>query len=268
MRRTLIRNADYIVTVDRDRRIIQDGAIAIENDRIVAIGKSADVPPAFQPDDTIDAHGKLVLPGLVDTHIHTAQQLGRGLADEAYGAERLFKRLWVVEANMDSGDALCATRLCQLEMIRAGITCFADPGNYFARETARAVGDSGMRGLIARTVFDMSETVMGNMPKGFSESTIDALTRADEMVEELDGAHNGRLKAWFSMRVPVACSDSLLIKLGELAAKHQVGIIGHACENRDETAASHLKYGMGDVARLEKLGILGPNMLLLHVGWL
>src|SRR5688572_6521035 len=226
MRRTLIRNADYIVTVDRDRRIIQDGAIAIENDRIVAIGKSADVPPAFQPDDTIDAHGKLVLPGLVDTHIHTAQQLGRGLADEAYGAERLFKRLWVVEANMDSGDALCATRLCQLEMIRAGITCFADPGNYFGAETGQAVGESGMRGMIARTVFDMGQTNMGSLPKNFFDPTDTALARADAMVAELYGAHGGRLKAWFSMRVPVACSDELLRQLGALAAKRGVGIIG------------------------------------------
>ena len=63
------------------------------------------------------------------------------------------------------------------------------------------------------------------------------------------------------------CSDDLLRKLGKLAEKRGVGIIGHACENRDETVASHLKYGMGDIARLEKLGLLGPNMLLLHMGW-
>ena len=105
------------------------------------------------------------------------------------------------------------------------------------------------------------------MPKGFFEPTDEALVRADDMVAEFEGSLDGRLKAWFSIRVPVACSDDLLRRLGKLAEKRGVGIIGHACENRDETVASHLKYGMGDIARLEKLGLLGPNMLLLHMGW-
>ena len=115
----------------------------------------------------IDGRGKLALPGIFDTHVHNAQQLGRSCGDEAYsGPERLFRRLWPVEAHMDKGDALCAARLAQLEMIRAGTTCFADPGSYFAAETAQAVKESGMRGMIARTVFDMGQTAMGNLPQG------------------------------------------------------------------------------------------------------
>jgi len=268
MSRILIKDADYIVTVDKDRRIIRNGAIAIDGSRIAAIGKLTNIPAGFKPEETIDARGKLVLPGLFDTHIHNVQQLGRGLGDEAYsGPERLFRRLWVVEANMDAGDALCAARLTQLELLRAGITCFADPGNYFAAETARAVKESGARGMIARTVFDMGQTSMGNLPKNFFEPTNDALARADDMVGEYHGALDGRLKAWFSMRVPVACSDDLLRRIAALARKRNVGVLGHACENRDETVASHLKYGMGDIARLDKLGMLGPNLLLMHMGW-
>ena len=264
----LVKNADYVVTVDRERRIIRDGAIAISGSKIVAVGKTEEVAPRYPHADVIDARGKLALPGIFDTHIHNAQQLGRGLADEAIsGPERLFRRLWVVESHMDAGDALCAARLCQLEMIRAGTTCFADPGNYFAAETAQAVGESGMRGLIARTVFDMGQTSMGSLPKNFFEPTDVALARADEMVEAMNGRFDGRLKAWFSMRVPVACSDDLLRKLAALAEKRGVGVIGHACENRDETIASHLKYGMGDISRLEKLGLLRSNLLLLHMGW-
>lgn len=264
----IIKNADYLVTVDKERRIIRDGAVAVAGQKIVAVGKTSEIAARYPNAQAIDARGKMVMPGLFDTHIHNAQQLGRGLADEAIsGPERLFKRLWVVESHMDSGDALCAARLAQLEMIRAGTTSFADPGNYFGSETAQAIGESGMRGIIARTVFDMGQTNMGTLPKNFFEPTATALERADEMVEELNGAHGGRVKAWFSMRVPVACSDDLLRKLKNLADKRGVGIIGHACENRDETTASHLKYGMGDIMRLEKLGLLGPNMLLLHMGW-
>jgi 5-methylthioadenosine/S-adenosylhomocysteine deaminase len=254
--------------VDRERRILRDGALAISGGRIAAVGKTAEVAPRFPAAEVIDGRGKLVLPGLVDTHIHNAQQLGRGLGDEAYsGPERLFRRLWVVEAHMDAGDALCAARLCQLELLRAGTTCFADPGNYFARETAQAVRESGLRGIIARTVFDMGQTSMGALPRTFCEPTDEALARADEMVAEYNGSLAGRLKAWFSMRVPVACSDELLRRIAGLAEKRGVGVLGHACENRDEIVASHLKYGMGDVARLETLGLLGPNLLLMHMGW-
>jgi 5-methylthioadenosine/S-adenosylhomocysteine deaminase len=267
MARLIVSPIDYLVTVDAGRRIISDGAIAIDGDRIAAVGKAADIA-ATAADTVIDGRGKLALPGIFDTHVHNAQQLGRGCGDEAYsGPERLFRRLWVVEAHMDRGDALCAARLAQLEMLHAGTTCFADPGSYFAAETAQAVGESGMRGIIARTVFDMGQTVMGNLPQGFFEPTEEALARADEMVAEYDGALDGRLKAWFSMRVPVACSDQLLRRLSGLAERRGVGIIGHACENRDEVIASHLKYAMGDVSRLEHLGLLGPNLLLLHMGW-
>lgn len=265
----LILNADYLLTIDDKRRIIRDGAVAIQGGRIVAVGKTAEVKSKLPHAEVIDAKGKLVLPGMFDTHIHNAQQLGRGLGDEAYsGPERLFRRLWPVEAHMDKGDALCAARLCQLELLRAGTTCFADPGSHFTSETAQAVKESGLRGIIARTVFDMGTTPMGSLPKNFFEPTDSALASADEMVAEYDGALDGRLKAWFSIRVPVACSDDLLRKLAQLAEKRGVGVIGHACENRDETVASHLKYGMGDVARLEKLGILNSNFLLIHMGWI
>ena len=137
--------------------------------------------------------------GVFDIHVHNSQQLGRSCGDEAYsGPKRLFRRLWPVEAHMEKGDALCAARLAQLEMIRAGTTCFADPGSYFSAETAQAVKESGMRGMIARTVFDMGQTTMGNLPKGFFEPTDEALVRADEMVAEYEGGLDGRLKAWFS----------------------------------------------------------------------
>src|SRR6202040_2563263 len=108
MPRLVITNIDYLVTVDPSRRIIRNGALAIQHDRIVAVGKSNEFPPN-PGDDVIDGRGKLALPGIFDTHVHNAQQLGGSCGDEGYsGPERLFRRLWPVEAHMDKGDALCA----------------------------------------------------------------------------------------------------------------------------------------------------------------
>lgn len=95
----LIKDADWVVTMDPDRRILNGGPVLIEGDRITRVAKMEDFEPNFDADQVIDGKGKMVMPGLIDTHIHCAQQLGRGLGDEAYsGTERLFKRLWVVEA--------------------------------------------------------------------------------------------------------------------------------------------------------------------------
>src|SRR5262249_56951293 len=174
MPRLIITNIDYLVTVDPSRRIIRDGALVMQDDRIVAVGKTAELP-ADPGDDVIDGRGKLALPGVFDTHVHNAQQLGRSCGDEAYsGPERLFRRLWPVEAHMDKGDALCAARLAQVEMIHAGTTCFADPGSYFTAETAQALKENGMRGMIARTVFDIGHTAMCNAPNVLFEPTADA----------------------------------------------------------------------------------------------
>ena len=87
-------------------------------------------------------------------------------------------------------------------------------------------------------------------------------------MKDLNGFADGRVKAWFSMRIPMTLSDNLLRKIGKGAERHGVGIIGHACENREEVMAAHSKFGVGDISRLEKLGILGENMLLIHMAWL
>ena len=268
MGRLLIKDADWVVTVDRDRRIIRDGAIAIQDDRIVEVGKTAEVGRSFRADTTIDARGKLVLPGLIDTHIHNTQQLGRGLADECDIPKHLLERLYGYEKELTDEDAYWAARLCQLELIRAGTTCFIDPGSYFPEATARAVEEGGMRGVIARTAFDVHETAIGPLPaKMFRETTEVALRRAEETVLKYNGACGGRLKAWFALRILVGCSNRLIQEIKRLADKHSVGVVMHASESRDEIVASRVKHGVGDVERMGALGALGPNMVLIHMGW-
>ena len=160
-----IEHADWIITMDAERRILKDGAIAIEQDRIVAIGTTREVTAKFNADKTIDARGKFVLPGLIDTHVHNTQQLGRGLADGCDIAVHLLERLYGHESEVLHDDAYWAALCCQLEMIRAGTTCFIDPGSYFPEQTAKATGESGMRGIVARTAIDVHQTAIGALPE-------------------------------------------------------------------------------------------------------
>lgn len=268
MARILVHHASWLVTVDPERRIFTDGAIAIDGDRIAGIGKTADVARGFAADDVIDATGMLVLPGLVDTHIHNTQQLGRGLADDCDIPVQLLERLYGYEKVMTTEDALVAARLCQLELIHAGTTCFIDPSSYYPAETARAVGESGLRGIVARTAFDVHRTPIGALPSGmFRETTEEAVERAEATVATLNGTHGGRVRAWFALRILSGCSDVLCQRIKQLADKHRVGVILHASESRDEIVASRVTYGGGDVERLASLGALGPNMVLIHMGW-
>jgi 5-methylthioadenosine/S-adenosylhomocysteine deaminase len=165
-------------------------------------------------------------------------------------------------------DAYWAALCCQLELIRAGTTCFIDPGSYFPRETAKAVGESGLRGVIARTAFDLHSTPIGELPKGrFRETTDEAVERAQQMVTELNGMHDGRIRCWFALRILSGCSDELIQRIKKKADDNDVGLVMHASESFGEVAASRARYGMSDVERMAKLDALGPNMVLIHMGW-
>jgi 5-methylthioadenosine/S-adenosylhomocysteine deaminase len=264
----LIANADWVVTMDRERRILRDGAVAIADDRIVAVGKTAEVARGFAAERTISAAGKLVMPGLIDTHVHNTQQLGRGLADECDVAKHLLERLYGYEKVMNPDDAYLAARACQLELIRAGTTCFIDPGSYYPEETARALGESGLRGIVARTAFDVYDTPIGQLPGGmFRQTTAEAVEKAEQTVIKLNGAHGGRLKAWFALRILSGCSDDLCRQIKARADAHGVGVVLHCAESRDEVVGSRMRYGLGEVERLAALGVLGPKMVLIHMGW-
>ena len=269
MSRILIRNADWVVTVDDDRRIITDGAVEIVDDRIAFVGKSSELASGASHDEVIDARGHLVVPGFIDTHVHNTQHLGRGLGDGCDMPTLLLERLYAYEAAMAPDDAYWAARLCQLELIKAGTTCYLDPSSYYPEETARATGDTGMRGIISRTALDVQNTRIGRLPRQslFRETTAEALERAEQTVVEYTNSFDGRVDAWFSIRIPVGCSDELCRGIKQLADKHGVGIVTHCCESQDQSVASRRTSRYTDVERLEALGVLGPEMVMIQMGW-
>jgi 5-methylthioadenosine/S-adenosylhomocysteine deaminase len=262
-----VEHADWLLTLDRDRRIITDGAVAVAGDRIVAVGKTAEVAAAHPAQRVISARGKVVTPGLVDSHIHTTFQMSRGLADEVGSKRFLFERMYPYEAALDEADALASIRLCVLELLKNGVTTFIDAGNYQPHLTAEVAGAAGMRCVVARSSFDVAASAMGVLPPAFIETTDEALARAEEAVATLHGAHGGRVQAWFQFRGLNNSTDRLIVELKRLADRHGVGVQTHACFARDTMESSRAKHGVTEIERLERLGVLGPNVLLIHVGW-
>jgi 5-methylthioadenosine/S-adenosylhomocysteine deaminase len=265
----LIKNADWLVTVDAKRRVFTDGAVAVRDGRIAYAGKSDSVPADLMAGEVIDGRGMLVLPGFIDTHVHNTQHLGRGLGDGCDMPVLLLERLYAYEAVMTPEDAYWAAKLCQLELIKAGTTCYLDPSSYYPGETARATGETGMRGIISRTAFDVQNTRIGRLPRQslFRETMDEALERAEETVLTHQGSHDGRVRAWFSIRIPVGCSDDLCRGIRRLADKHGVGIVSHCCESQDQSVASRRSSKLTDIERLAALDVLGPNLVAIQMGW-
>ncbi|OGL11029.1 MAG: hypothetical protein A3F92_05280 [Candidatus Rokubacteria bacterium RIFCSPLOWO2_12_FULL_71_22] len=262
-----IENADWLLTLDRERRILRDGAVAVADGKILAVGKTDEVARAHPAQRVISARGKVVTPGLVDSHIHTTFQMSRGLADEVGSKKFLFERMYPYEAALSEADALASIRLCVLELLKNGVTTFIDAGNYQPHLTAEVAGAAGMRCVVARSSFDVAASAMGVLPPSFIETTDQALERAEETVRRLHGSHGGRVHAWLQFRGLNNSTDRLIIELKRLADRHGVGVQTHACFARDTMESSRAKHGVTEIERLERLGVLDANVLLIHVGW-
>ncbi len=263
MGQILLKNG-YLVTMAKERETVYDGgSILIEDDRILAVG--AVDPSLLAPDhEVIELNGKYVLPGFVNTHVHTSQQISRGVGDDVDFVTWLHKRMWPFESNMTEEDSYVSTLATALELIRSGVTSFAEPGGQFVSGMARAVAESGLRGKLAKSVMDCGE----GLPKVWQKTMDEEL---DKQVEDLEAYHNtadGRVQVWFGLRTIFNDTDEICVRTKELADHYGVGIHMHVAEAKEERDYTYERWGEGTVAHLEKLGVLGPNLLAVHTVWL
>ena len=152
---TYLKNG-YIVSMDQQDTVFDGGGVLVEDDRITAVGKVD--PRLVKPDaEVIDLQGKYVLPGFVNTHVHTSQQISRGVGDDVDFICWLHDRMWPFESSMTEEDSYVSTLMTSLELIRSGVTSFAEPGGQFVSGMARGTAESGLRGKLAKSVMDCGE---------------------------------------------------------------------------------------------------------------
>jgi 5-methylthioadenosine/S-adenosylhomocysteine deaminase len=268
MRRRLIRNIDWVVTVDAGRRMIADGAIAIGGDHIEAVGKSSAVEREFAADEIIDGRGLIAMPGLIDTCVATVHQLGRGAGDFCDIPKFMLERTLVYEAALTAQDAAIATLACQLEMIRSGTTCFVDSGSRFADIIADTAAKTGLRAMVANACYDEFETLMGSFPAAFArESTEETLRQARAYVDRIRALGCDRVKAAVALPWMAAASDLLCEQLASLAKTMPVRVIAAAGRSRDDAVASRRQHSRTEVNRLKAAGLLAPTSIIAHAGW-
>lgn len=250
----LVISGGTVVTMDGERRILEDGAIAVSGDTIVAVGPRGKVETAYQAAQTIQAKGKLVMPGLVNGHTHSAMTLFRGLRDDVTLDEWLRKYIFPAEAkNVTEEFVRWGTRLGAAEMIRGGVTTYADM-YYFEDAVAEETKAAGMRGVLGESFIDFPA------PDNKNEAAMLAYT--EKFLKRWQG--DALIHAAVAPHAIYTCSEKTLRDAAELARKYQAPILIHVAEMKKELDDSRAKNGTTPVQYLNKIGLLGPDVVAAH----
>lgn len=242
-----------------DMTISGECSVAIKDSWIRKIGSAEEIAAAGTAAQTINGKGKLLMPGLVDGHTHTCQQLLRGRVADEY--PMIWTRFLVpFESNLQPEDSYVSGQLACLEMIKNGTTAFAESGGVHMDRVADAVIESGMRAAIAKSTMDMGNAITGAM----KETAQEAIDNTIDLYKRYQGAGDGRIDIWFAIRQVMTCSRELIAMVGENAKKYHTGIHAHLCEHKDEVSFCLQNYKKRPAQFLEEMGILGPNLLTAH----
>jgi len=243
-----------VVTMDRERRVIEDGAVAVRGGRVVAVGRRADLQRRYAAAEVINATGRAVIPGLINGHTHVPMVLFRGLADDLDLNEWLTKYIFPAEAkNVTEEFVRVGTRLGLAEMIRGGTTTYCDM-YYFedaiAEETARA----GVRGLLGETVIDF--------PVADNKTWAEAMRYSERFLSKWRG--HPLVTPAVAPHAPYTVSEEHLREVRALADRLHSSVIIHVSETRKEVEDISKQKGARPVEYLARIGFLGPRTVAAH----
>ncbi|MGA7614185.1 MAG: amidohydrolase [Thermoanaerobaculia bacterium] len=237
---------------------ISDGAIAIRDGEIVAVGPAAEIAGHYEAKDLIDAHGMAVLPGFVNAHTHAPMVLFRGIADDRSLMDWLQNFIFPAEKkNVDRDFVKWGTRLAAAEMIRSGTTTFVDM-YYFEADIARETRAAGLRGVLGETVIDF--------PAPDNKTWDDAMKYVRAYAEEYKS--DPLIVPAIAPHAPYTVSAEHLKDVRRLADELKIPILIHLSETTDEVDGIVKKSGMRPVPYLDSLGFLGPDVIAAHGIWL
>jgi 5-methylthioadenosine/S-adenosylhomocysteine deaminase len=248
-----------IVTMDPDRHVVENGFIAVRGDEIVAIGQNAAMqyPKGITAKTRVDASGKLIVPGLINGHTHIPMTLMRGLKDDVTLDDWLRKFIFPAEArNVTEDYVRWGSRLALAEMIRSGTTTFADM-YYFEDAEAEETKAAGLRGVLGETWIDF--------PAPDNKTEAEMAAYSEKFLKKWQG--DPLIHAAVAPHSIYTCSEKTLRDAAALARKYHAPILIHVAEMRKEFTDSLEKNGTTPVQYLERIEILGPDVLAAHCIW-
>ena len=250
----LVISGGVLLTMDAKRSVQEDGAIAVKDDNIVAVGPRSEIEAKYAARETIDGRGKLVMPGLINGHTHVPMTLFRGLHDDVTLDDWLRKYIFPAEAkNVTEEFVRWGTRLAAAEQIRFGVTTFADM-YYFEDAVAEETKAAGMRGVLGETLLDFPA------PDNKNEAAM--LSYTETFLKKWQG--DRLIHAAVAPHSIYTCSQKTLKDASSLARQYHAPILIHVAEMKKEWEDSEKQNGMSPVQYLDKVGVLGPDVVAAH----
>lgn len=253
----LLLRGGRVVTMNASRQVM-DGDVLVEAGRIKAVGRVTK-----RPTTVLDCTGLVILPGLVQAHIHLCQTLFRGLADDLALEAWLAQRIWPLEAAHNEESVYWSAMLGAAELLLGGTTAILD------METVRHTGSAfealesiGLRATAGKCLMDAASA-----PASLREPTDRALQESSDLCARWHGAADGRLRYCFAPRFAPSCSGPLLRAVSDLAERAGAAIHTHAAETPLELDVVKRETGHDEIAYLDSVGISGPRAALAHCVW-
>ncbi len=250
--------ARYVVTIDAQRRLIENGAVAVRADRILAAGTRAEIEKKYQAKQRLDAPSSLIMPGLVNTHAHAPMSLFRGIADDLKLQDWLEKYIFPAEAkNVNAEFVRWGTRLGCLEMALGGTTTYADM-YYFEDVVAEATKEAGLRGVLGETIL--------KFPAPDNKTPVDALAFTERFLQRFRGD---------PLIVPAPAphalytnDDATLKASRALANRYGAPLLIHVSETAEERETALRERGATPVVLLDRLGVFNGRTVAAHAVWM
>ncbi len=257
----------YVLTMNQKREIIRDGALLIEDGRITRVGKTDRIKESAEIE--IDASNKIVMPGLIDTHVHLSQALIRGCADDVSLVDWLKNYVWVLQGNYTKEDGKISAELCMAEMIRTGTTSFLDcmiHSRYGFDGIAKSVEKIGMRAALSKIIMD--STGYADSPDimypGMVEDADECMRETSSMYDKWHGKAEGRIQIWYGLRSLGAVTSELFKEVARNARERNTGMTMHLGEVVDDVRFVRKNYGMSLTEFAQEHSLLGPDMVFAH----
>ncbi|HWA12396.1 MAG TPA: TRZ/ATZ family hydrolase [Burkholderiales bacterium] len=250
----LVIEARWVVPVEPRDTALEDHAVALTGDRIAAILPIEEMRARCRAASVRRLDSHVLIPGLVNLHTHAAMTLMRGLADDLKLMDWLSGHIWPAEAKHASAQFVHdGTLLACAEMLRGGVTCFNDM-YFFPGMAGRAALEAGMRACLG--------IVLVEFPTAYATDAQDYLRKGLAMRDEL--RHEPLLAFMMAPHAPYTVSNDSFEKILTLSEQLQLPVNTHLHETLDEIRESESKFGMRPIARLEKMGLLGPGFTAIH----
>ncbi|MFC6646280.1 amidohydrolase family protein [Granulicella cerasi] len=252
-----------VVTFDDHDTVLLDGAIAVQGKKIAWIGKASEAAALYNAKETINGSGMIAMPGLIDAHYHTGQQLLRGKLASIHRKHASkaphWKNYYVpFESGLTPEDVYCSAIAGYTSMISVGTTCFLEAGGPHPDEMGRAAMDVGIRGFVSLNTMDMDDT----LPSNYRMTTAQALKENEALVKRWKD--NDRVGAWLSLRQIIVNTEELRIGMTHLAKELNVPIHTHLSEGTYEVDFTVNEYGKRPPAYMDSIGSLHEHIHAAH----